>query len=169
MKSIILVKNPITLSLLIGFFSSFYFLEEIYNAAPLSGAWFLKPTAFATQVVHDGVCVYFFCLTISSLWSLRNLLLLNILHGLVMALFCYYKRCVLTLVYNYLLDLPMCSRYIPIWQRCFNMMTAPTVCSLDSYRYTYLWLNNHIIQSMIVLLANLNTLTKTSNISKNEF
>lgn len=133
MKLTALLKYPIRLSLFIGFLSSFYFLEEIYNANPSSYVWILKPVAFANQVVHDGVCVYFFCLTISSLWSLRNLLLLNVLHGLIMALFCYYKRCVLTLVYNYFLDLPMCSRYIPIWQRCFNMITVSNVCSLESH------------------------------------
>jgi hypothetical protein len=145
-----------------------YFIEEISKnvSNPL-----LAIFSLTIQTLHDAVCILFVILFLRTCYYRSNyyLLNLNMLHCIVMMLFCYYKRCVLTLVYNYLLNLPMCSRYIPIWQRCFNMLTTPTVCSLESYRYTYLWLNNHIIQSLIVLLANLNTLSKNSNISKNEF
>jgi hypothetical protein len=60
---------------------------------------------------------------------------------------------VLTLLYNHVMDFPMCRRYVPIWQRVFNhflLASSPLTCPLEHYRNTYMWLNNHILQSGLV-------------------
>jgi hypothetical protein len=151
-----MVKLLILRSFIIGCITSIYFIPEIVQYTPSS--IFLFTTAFIIQGLHDGVCLLFFGLYINSFRdTLIYLHLLNCLHGVIMMLFCYYKRCVLTLVYNHVIGIDMCTRYIPIWQRFYNYITPQLVnetCFLDDYRTTYLWLNNHILQSMLVFSTN---------------
>jgi hypothetical protein len=141
-------------SLFLGFVSSLYFIQEIGKNVtnPLLGVFSLT-----VQTLHDGVCILFVLLFFKTCYYRSNyyLLHLNMLHCIVMMLFCYYKRCVLTLLYNYTLGLDSCVRYIPIWQRLYNWFSInQKVCVADSYHNTYLWLNNHIFQSFIVFLTN---------------
>lgn len=145
-----LLKNSFMISML----TSCYFIEEISTYAPSIVIYIL---AYIIQVIHDWICVCFIFLFFGSIYhqKISYLLLLNIFHSCIMILFCFYKRCVLTLLYNFILDIPMCNRYIPIWQRIFNLIYDPQSClNDDEYKMTYLWLNNHILQSFIVLLAN---------------
>jgi hypothetical protein len=142
-------------SLLIGGITSIYFIPEIYNN---SSSILIFSLAYLTQVLHDGVCVLIILLFLSSQRK-NNIIYLNILHSIIMICFCYYKRCILTLVYNHILNLDMCKRYIPIWQRGFNVLIdSAEICNKDEYKNTYLWLNNHIFQSIAVLMANCNKL-----------
>lgn len=100
-----------------SFFSSLYFLKEIQEN---STSIIIFVNAYLLQWVHDWICFIFFNTIYSK--SVMNLLYLNILHSIIMIQFCYYKRCVITLMYNWMLNIPMCNRYIPIWQRCFNLI-----------------------------------------------
>lgn len=108
--------------------------------------------ALGLQALHDAVCILFFALYIHSFRNIVYLHLLNCLHGVIMMLFCYYKRCILTLLYNHVTGIDMCTRYIPLWQRAYNILSRPVglqeICFLEEYRTTYLWLNNHILQSV---------------------
>jgi hypothetical protein len=56
-----------------------------------------------------------------------------------------------------MMGIEMCHRYIPIWQRSYNVffhsLTGNEVC-INDYRNTYLWLNNHILQSFLVFSSN---------------
>jgi hypothetical protein len=146
-----LLKYSFGISVLTGC----YFIDEIKTYSSSISTFFL---AYIIQVFHDWVCVFFLLLFLYSFYyhNLSYILFLNILHSIIMILFCFYKRCVLTLLYNYLLDIPMCNRYIPIWQRVFNVLYDTQSCiHHDEYKMTYIWLNNHILQSSIVLLSNI--------------
>lgn len=62
--------------------------------------------------------------------SFRNIVylhLLNCLHGVIMMLFCYYKRCILTLLYNHVTGIDMCTRYIPLWRSVFLKSITPPI------------------------------------------
>jgi hypothetical protein len=144
----------------VGFLTAMYFLPEIFQNSRNSPIVFL--TASGIQMVHDAVCVLFVGLFWNTVKfrSVYYLLILNMMHCIVMMLFCYYKRCILTLMYNHILDLEVCVRYIPIWQRFHNWVypVAEKVCGGfwegNQYQFTYMWLNNHILQSFIVFLTN---------------
>lgn len=147
-------------SLLAGLGTSLYFVPEIIE---YSGSGYSSPLLFigglSVQALHDAVCIFFFVLFLGSFKkeSFHPLLALNCLHCIIMMLFCYYKRCVLTLLYNHMMGIDMCRRYIPIWQRVYNVffhsLTGHEVC-INDYRNTYLWLNNHILQSFLVFSSN---------------
>ena len=142
-------------SVVIGFVTATYFLPEIFTYASHSPLKILS--GYLVQALHDAVCLLFFHLYLASFGrDVRFLLSLNCFHGIIMMLFCYYKRCILTLLYNHMMGIDMCHRYMPIWQRLYNFSftTTPATCSLDSYRNTYLWLNNHILQSGLVFSTN---------------
>jgi hypothetical protein len=139
----------------IGIFTSLYFIPEIVNHMKNP---FLGIFSFGIQVVHDAVCILFVILFYRTIRhrSSYYLINLNMFHCIVMMFFCYYKRCILTLIYNDLLGLESCVRYIPIWQRGYNLFYLDSqICNKDTYHNTYLWLNNHILQSFIVFLTNL--------------
>jgi hypothetical protein len=149
------MKSIIKQSLFLGFFSSLYFIQEISENVTNP---FFRIFSLTIQTLHDAVCILFVILFFRTCYYRSNyyLLNLNMLHCIVMMLFCYYKRCVLTLLYNHTLGLDSCVRYIPIWQRLYNWLyVGETVCATDTYHNTYLWLNNHIFQSFIVFLTNL--------------
>jgi uncharacterized membrane-anchored protein YitT (DUF2179 family) len=145
-------------SLVIGTVTSLYFLPEVSRA---SVSFPFRVLAFVVQIMHDGVCMLFFELCVRS-WQFpasESFLLLNVLHTVIMGLFCFYKRCILTLLYNHVLGIDMCRRYIPIWQRAANqLILSSSHCHVDEWRTTYLWLNNHIIQTMLVGIINLRAL-----------
>ena len=155
-------------SLWIGNITALYFLPEIYNH--FHGNFFTFGVAFLLQAFHDAICIYFFLLCISCIRTNNQsyILCLNILHTMIMGLFCFYKRCVLTLWYNQILNIDMCKRYIPIWQRSINFiytsfmsLSSSNSCkNLDGsdqqeWQLTYLWLNNHIIQTSLVGMVNI--------------
>jgi len=145
------IQNAIT----IGIFTSLYFIPEIYNRMT-NPFWGI--CSYGIQVIHDAVCILFVILFLRTIRHRSNyyLINLNMFHCIVMMFFCYYKRCILTLIYNDLLGLETCERYIPIWQRGYNLIHLdPQTCNKDTYHYTYLWLNNHILQSFLVFLTNL--------------
>ena len=153
------MKSSLYPSLGIGFVTSMYFFSEISQQ---SKGWGQALAGFFIQWIHDAVCLVFFAFFLQSFRSSfrgwQSLLLLNGLHGVIMILFCIYKRCVLTLLYNHVMDFPMCRRYVPIWQRLFNhflLASSPLTCPLEHYRNTYMWLNNHILQSGLVWTANM--------------
>jgi hypothetical protein len=67
-----------------------------------------------------------------------------------------------------MMGIEMCQRYIPIWQRGYNLFfegTGQPLCGSD-YRTTYLWLNNHILQSMLVFSSNAYRYVRMSWLSK---
>ena len=145
----------IKIAICLSFLSSLYFINEIQKNSKSN---IISINAYILQWFHDWICFIFFDLFIQSIYSksIINLIFLNILHSIIMIQFCYYKRCIITLIYNWMLDLPMCNRYIPIWQRCFNIIhDIHGICILDEFRMTYIWLNNQIIQSSIVLFSNI--------------
>jgi len=147
------MKNSIFCSLKMGAISALYFIPEIMDHSRNNILVFIS--SFFIQAVHDGVCLLFLILFMNTLYhkNFQTLLHLNLLHCVIMICFCYYKRCVLTLLYNYILNIDMCNRYIPIWQRVYNR-TLSKYC-MNDYTTTYLWLNNHILQSSMVLFSNL--------------
>lgn len=104
-----------------SFLSSVYFVQEIKDN---SSSIVIFTSAYLLQWFHDWICFIFFDLFLNAVYSksIIDLIYLNILHAVIMIQFCYYKRCVITLIYNWILDIPMCNRYIPIWQRCFNLV-----------------------------------------------
>ena len=151
------MKRSVSLSLLAGTLTSLYFIPEILYYS--SGFPLLFVGGFLVQTLHDAVCIFFFLLFMESFRNdtVTPLLALNCLHCIIMTLFCYYKRCILTLVYNHMMGIEMCQRYIPIWQRGYNLLfenVGPPLCGGSDYRTTYLWLNNHILQSMLVFSSN---------------
>lgn len=150
-------------SLFLGAITSLYFIPEIYKH---SDNIIIFLFAYNIQIIHDAICILLILL-ISSCFKTHkngdfeqsnNIIYVNILHSTIMICFCYYKRCVLTLLYNYILDIDMCIRYIPIWQRIFNTIlnNSELFCyEIEEYKNTYLWLNNHIFQSLLVLCSNI--------------
>lgn len=164
------MKTEIETSIFIGTISSLYYIPEIIAHFP---SWTNLFLSILVQITHDAVCILFLIVFIRSIWthSIINVLFLNIMHCLAMALFAYYKRCILTLIYNDLLLLPSCRRYIPIWQRIINylsseMNTKDVQCVIiHDFHNTYLWLNDHIIKSIIVCIANMKCLYKYKMIS----
>lgn len=141
-------------SILLSVVTATYFIPEILEMKP---SMEIMVKAYGIQVIHDGFCIFFFLLCLKSLRypQSKYLLEMNILHCIVMALFCYYKRCILTLWYNAILGIYPCHRYIPLWQRTTNMM-IPKTCP-EQWQSTYLWLNNHILQTGLVGFVNLFT------------
>lgn len=152
-------KMDVYRSFLIGGATSLYYAPEIIAHFPSYTNLFL---AMSVQATHDAVCIMFFLVFVRSMWtrSVIDVLLINIMHCVAMALFAYYKRCILTLVYNDLLLLPSCTRYIPIWQRVLNYIYSEMDKSqcINDYQNTYLWLNDHIIKSIIVCITNVRCL-----------
>jgi len=148
--------NKIIQSYILGCISSLYFIPEIIS---LTTSIHIIISGLLIQSLHDAICIYFFILFIQSFQKDKKYLLgLNCLHGLIMILFCFYKRCILTLLYNHIMGIDMCKRYIPIWQRISNIILvsyeSEDTCFIENYKNTYLWLNNHILQSSLVLLSN---------------
>jgi len=148
-------------------FTSLDNLPQIIGTAPsiMNGV-----SAFWIQVFHDYLTIMLVYMALQSQYHLcirKQLLVddvrlvtrLNIVHGMVMTSFAYYKRCILTLWYNRLLAIDACHRYIPIWQRLINyILNDPFFCLSDQYQdfhYTYIWLNNHILFSIIVCMINM--------------
>lgn len=152
------LKKSVSVSLVAGGFTSLYFIPEIMYYS--SGFPLHIVTGFLVQTLHDAVCIFFFLLYIESFRhdTMTPLLALNCLHCIIMTLFCYYKRCILTLVYNHMMGIEICQRYIPLWQRGYNLffesLAAESSTCINEYRNTYLWLNNHILQSLLVLSSN---------------
>jgi hypothetical protein len=137
-------------SFMIASFTSLYYMPEIVaNFSSFSSL----VGATLVQILHDAICILFVIIIIDIFYrrSLKQLLYLNIMHCSAMGLFAYYKRCILTLLYNELLSLPMCSRYIPIWQRFLTAISNDCLADIET---TYLWLNDHIIKCIIVGIAN---------------
>jgi len=114
--------------------------------------------AILVQSVHDAVCLAFFMLYLSCLRDSRHLAVLNAFYTLLMFSFSLCKRCLLTLAYNRLLGLPMCTRYVPLWQRFYNSTAAS--CADDPLRATYLWLSDHVFQSGLMVVLNLGSLLR---------
>lgn len=132
-----------------------HFLPEILSSGCRS---MICTVAYGIQILHDGVCIYFFLVFLGCLRTRdpKTLCILNMMHCVIIGLFCYFKRCVLTLGYNHVLGIDMCTRYIPIWQRTANVAYRVMIssCPAESWETTYLWLNNHILQTVLVLVAN---------------
>ena len=153
-NKIVVIGNELGWSFALGGVTSIYYWPEIiarFSSAPVFFA------GLSIQMIHDGVCFLFVALVMTSIWerSIPKLLILNMIHCGAMGFFAYYKRCILTLVYNNLMGLPSCTRYIPIWQRCIHGFVQTQCHDANNINNTYLWLNDHIIKSVIVCLANL--------------
>lgn len=136
-----------------GMITSLYFLPEIIGHFKSFDKLIL---AYLVQGVHDGICILFLWLGISCFYDMRYIMYINTMYSLVMICFAFYKRCVLTLLYNHILDLPACNRYIPIWQRILDVLFYEPMknqCRHD-VNHTYLWLNDHIVQSFFMLMIN---------------
>jgi hypothetical protein len=130
------MKSIIKQSLFLGFFSSLYFIQEISENVTNP---FFRIFSLTIKTLHDAVCILFVILFFRTCYYRSNyyLLNLNMLHCIVMMLFCYYKRCVLTLLYNHTLGLDRCVRYIHIWQRLYNWLyVGESVCVTDTYHNT---------------------------------
>jgi len=116
--------------------------------------------AFWVQVSHDYVCLmmpYAVGTSIIGAGDRRLVFLVNAAYTLVMACFSYYKRCVLTLWFNDLIMIDKCHRYIPVWQRIINKTTRIyEIGTMCDYRSAYLWLNDQILFSLMIMLMNLN-------------
>jgi hypothetical protein len=155
-------------SLILSTISSIYFLEEISEK---SKNIFQFIIAYTIQNIHDFVCIYFIFIYIYSFFDNKHHVQINTLYTLIMFLFSIYKRCILTLMYNYVLDLSMCTRYIPIWQRLINIIITNhnnTFCiEEDKYKSTYMWLNDHIFQSGMMITLNMFWMMKKSGWIKN--
>jgi hypothetical protein len=97
---------------IVGLVTSLYIVPEIIEHTSMS----LFVVALGLQALHDAVCILFFALYIHSFRNIVYLHLLNCLHGVIMMLFCYYKRCILTLLYNhnYVTGIDMCMHYISL-------------------------------------------------------
>ena len=152
------MKRSVSLSLFAGIVTSLYFIPEVRFYS--TGFPLLFFIGLSIQALHDAICIFFFVLFVGSFRknSVHTLLTLNCLHCVIMTLFCYYKRCILTLLYNHMMGIEICQRYIPIWQRGYNLLFQRLIpdssTCINDYRNTYLWLNNHILQSMLVLSSN---------------
>jgi len=152
-NSILVQMTRILFSLVSGSITCLYYASEIFTLSknPLQ---FL--VSYAIQSFHDAVCIYFILVFCLSYHSKTYYIQLNCLYTFIMFLFSIYKRCILTLLYNHTLGLPMCTRYVPIWQR-IRILQNPLyqLCQNDLYKSTYLWLNDHIFQSGMMILINL--------------
>lgn len=151
----------------IGMISSIYFLPEIIIHSKNTRDLFIS---YVIQSFHDGVCFYFILVYFLALYNLFYYIQLNTLYTLIMVLFSFYKRCILTLIYNSILNLPACTRYIPVWQRLYNMFDSGIrVCNNNNYQSTYLWLNDHIFQSGMMIIMNIRWLFLIQMRYKNNF
>lgn len=139
------------ISLFGGSITGLYYLEEISkyskNIPVFLASYFIVS-------LHDAVCIFFILTFLHAYHNISFFITLNVLYTFIMFLFSIYKRCVLTLLYNYVLGLPMCVRYIPIWQRIFSQVSSSFCTNDDKYKTTYLWLNDHIFQSGMMLFMN---------------
>jgi len=163
----------------VSILSSLEFIPEIMHHAP---GMMRGGLAFVVQVVHDYVCFLFPMLVISCMVERSVMIrmyrvhMINILYTMVMACFAYHKRCFLTLWYNDLLALDRCNRYLPIWQRVINHVSdvvrydSVSTCdsTLDDYRNTYLWLNDQILFSILILCMNLMCIRMVSPLAKKD-
>ena len=146
------MKPGILTSLVLGSITSvLYYGREIVELSPTI---YIGISALVVQGLHDAVCIAFLLLYMYCVVRLRDyerLILLNGFYTIIMCLFSFYKRCILTLMYNDLLSLPECTRYVPIWRRIYNSV-HPFVC--DEEKTTYLWLNDHVFQSGLMVVLN---------------
>lgn len=133
-------------------FTSFYYIPEIYENA---NTIFIFGTSFGIQILHDFICFYFAYLLLFSMFYNSKLIELTLFYCSIMFLFSIYKRCVLTLLYNYILNIPSCTRYIPIWQRILKIIPVHCANNDPAYNTTLSWLNDHILQSGAMLFINL--------------
>lgn len=132
--------------------TSMYYIDEIYVSSETFIHFFV---AYLVQASHDWVCVYFVCIYFYAFYSPYYYVQLNLLYTRIMFLFSVYKRCILTLLYNHVLGLLMCTRYIPLWQRAVHITSSTLCVEDDRYKTTYLWLNDHIFQSCMMIFVNL--------------
>lgn len=157
----------------------FFFISLVTSSSHLYELWFLleKPVvirciAFLLHLVHDDICLFLPSWFTETLYLIMtshtnrqkihfHVQTMNIMYGVVMTSFAYYKRCVLTLWYNHLLGLNMCRRYVPVWQRVLRMIHMIHVvigdtdtCQENPYMNTYLWLNDQILFSFMIVILN---------------
>ena len=144
--------NLIGKSFILGLLTSLFYLPDIYF---LSYSKIQAIKAYSIQSLHDAICVYFLFLYTSSMFHMDHYVKVNALYAIIICLFSIYKRCILTVIYNSIMELPSCSRYIPIWQRFLNgYENETTVCFHDSMFSTHVWLKDHILQSSMMILLN---------------
>ena len=149
--------------------TSIEYLPDIVSKSPTVLRGLL---ALAVHWIHDAICFLIPLLGCTCLLETNitrrtvKMLHINVWYTLVMTCFSYHKRCFLTLWYNALLNLDPCIRYIPVWQRLINHVShvihydgSSTCVSYDGfdapYRHTYLWLNDQILFSSLILVLNL--------------
>lgn len=138
-----------------GTVTAVYFLPEIIDHADSVTVAFI---AYFIQVFHDSIYIYYplMCHKAFKHPASHEFFMMNIIHSILLVLFCVYKRCVLTLYYNSLLGLDPCQRYTPNWQRVVNYyLSLSKHCHVEEWRNTYIWLDNHIIQTVLVGIVNL--------------
>lgn len=149
-------------SIVIAIITSIYFIPEIKkNAKNLN----LGALAFLIQVFHDVIktlCIILFISTIRKK-DVKLLILLNILIFLIIIPFCYYKRCVLTIWYNKILELDPCNRYLSLTERLVNIATLPfkkEKCTPDLCKLSYSWLHACMPEVIAILIVNILVLRK---------
>ena len=155
-------------AVLSAFTSSYYFVE----IAQHHRLFYRTLLAILVQWAHDGVCVLFILLFCQSIYQIlhrdnsidtRAIVQLNALYTVIMFFFSIYKRCILTLWYNAILGLPVCTRYIPIWKRfmvypvyvtCHYASNTTDTAPVTDIVATMSWLNDHILQSGLMVVVN---------------
>jgi len=149
-------------SIIIAIITSIYFISEIKkNAKNLN----LGVLAFLVQVFHDvirSLCVILVIATIRKK-DVKLLILLNILTFLILIPFFYYKRCIVTIWYNNILELNPCNRYLSLTERILNIATLPfkkDECKADLCKLAFIWLNSSIPEMIFLLIVNILVLRK---------
>jgi hypothetical protein len=113
--------------------------------------------------IHLSIIFFLIYLAINFECNIKKLLLLDIIYFSIIGLFFYFKRCILTIISNKLINKQNCS-----WNGCshrisyfFDINKSYETCP-DNKNTTELWMNGNIINVSIIILLNIHCLWKIS-------
>lgn len=149
-------------SLYIGFIAALLFLSDIINSKVCV---FRKILGFIIRYFHDfiitfyllAIIILFYKMIVKKDFDLMLLLIVNIICFILILQFFIFKRCVLTIIYNKILKLPICKPYISIIGIIGNKMFNDMNCSKNFTR----WINDNMINISMVLILNIVFLIKS--------
>jgi hypothetical protein len=158
-------KN-IPFSIVLSFLLLFSFLEYELYVKHINISNINKILYLIVDFIH--LCVPFFViyLVIQLDCNIQKLLLLNIFYFIVIGLFFYFKRCVLSIISNKLTDTPNCPFYGEIdrlgYMFKLDKPYKKYYGDCKKYNTTKLWMDGNIITVIIVILLNIYCVWKIS-------
>lgn len=143
------MMNRILKSYVLSLCTSLYFIPDIYF---LSNTWSQCLLAYFIQSIHDWICIYFLWIYLFAYVDRSLYVRIHLLYLIILFSFCMFKQCILTILYNRLLELPSCSHYIPLWKRLFLIHPKHQPCV--QHMTIHVWLDGHLFQSFMMILLN---------------